>query len=295
MTAIRETGADAALVEVTPERMASVFAALEGFDPKWRVELGRPQPADGWIPGDDLRVASTGLFQALLVRMHERAKTDDRKTMAASFALRFGWAGAVAIAPYLTHRTVPRVGLDNVSIKFRDTTLFERTAIHEPRGWETRSGEGRGSNASDDSSAAVPSVGESGSLPRRLRHELAEQATPIVRALQDWSGFAPRGSWGMITSSWAAQFITGCERLGGQALAAPILEEFFAGDDDVGRMQPRTHAVTMDGVTHLYQRRASCCRYYLLPQGDLCASCPLVSHDERLRRNREFMAKQLSR
>jgi len=60
-------------------------------------------------------------------------------------------------------------------------------------------------------------------------------------------------------------------------------------------MQPRMHAVTMDGVTHLYLRRASCCRYYLLPQGDLCASCPLVSHDERLRRNREFMAKQLSR
>lgn len=60
-------------------------------------------------------------------------------------------------------------------------------------------------------------------------------------------------------------------------------------------MRPRTHAVTMEGVTNLYQRRASCCRYYLLPQGDLCASCPLVSQEERLQRNREFMAKQLAR
>jgi hypothetical protein len=227
--------------------------------------------------------------------MHERAKTDDRKTMAASFALRVGWAGAVAIAPYLTHGTVPRVGLDNVSIKFRDTTLYERTAIHEPCGWEPRPGVGQQSNAVDDAPAGADSAPRSRALLRRLRHELAGQAAPVVRALQDWSGFAPRGSWGMITSSWAAQFITVCERLGGQALAAPILEDFFTGDDDIGRMQPRVHAVTMEGVTQLYQRRASCCRYYLLPKGDLCASCPLVSHDERLRRNHEFMARQLAR
>jgi ferric iron reductase protein FhuF len=132
-------------------------------------------------------------------------------------------------------------------------------------------------------------------LLRQLRDELSEQATPVVRALYDWSAFAPKGSWGMITSSWAAQFITICERLGSQALAAPIMEAFFAGNDDIGRMQPRTHPVSMHGVTHLYQRRASCCRYYLLPQGNLCASCPLVSHDERLRRNIEFMERQLSR
>ena len=98
------------LAEATTDRMTSVFAALEGLDPKWRVELGRPQPGDGWIPGDDLRDAKAGAFHALLMRMLERAKTDDRKTIAASFALRIGWAGAVAIAPYLTHRCVPRVG-----------------------------------------------------------------------------------------------------------------------------------------------------------------------------------------
>jgi len=47
--------------------------------------------------------------------------------------------------------------------------------------------------------------------------------------------------------------------------------------------------------THLYQRHASCCRYYLLPQGQLCASCPLVSQEERLERNAEWMQKQLDR
>ena len=44
-----------------------------------------------------------------------------------------------------------------------------------------------------------------------------------------------------------------------------------------------------------YQRRASCCRYYLLPQGSLCASCPLVSDEERLAKNLDWMREQLSK
>jgi ferric iron reductase protein FhuF len=285
MTAVPNDGGT--IVETTSGDVIAAFATLVEIDPKWRVEAGVPEATDGWIRGSDFREASNGPFHALLVRMGERAKTEDRKTLAASFALRFGWAGAVAIGPYLTNRCVPHVGLDNVSIKFRDTTLFERTAVHDPRGWRL---------AQEVESPGVSDRPREPASPllRRLRDELHQQAEPVVRALYDWSGFAPKGSWGMITSSWAAQFITVCERLGGQQLAAPILDAFFAGDDEVARMQPRMHPVTMHGITHLYQRRASCCRYYLLPQGNLCASCPLVPHDERLRRNHEFMERQLA-
>jgi hypothetical protein len=56
----------------------------------------------------------------------------------------------------------------------------------------------------------------------------------------------------------------------GQALALPAIESFFSGDDDIAKMQPKMHPVTLGDVTHLYQRRASCCRYYLLPAGSLC-------------------------
>jgi ferric iron reductase protein FhuF len=283
------------LVVVAPESVRAVFASLEGMDPKWRVEIGQPEATDGWIRGTDFIDAKAGPFHAMLLRIGQRAKTDDRKTVAASFALRFGWAGSVAIAPFLTHRCVPRVGLDSISIKFRETTLFERTALHEPSAWRVATDARTGTDLPHVSAAAVNDLSDSMPLLRRLRDELHQQAAPVVRALYDWSGFAAKGSWGMITSSWAAQFITVCERLGNQAPAAPIMDAFFAGDDDIGRMQPRTHPVTMRGVTHLYQRRASCCRYYLLPQGNLCASCPLVSHDERLRRNVEFMERQLTK
>jgi hypothetical protein len=55
------------------------------------------------------------------------------------------------------------------------------------------------------------------------------------------------------------------------------------------------HEVTYLGATHVYQRRASCCRIYLLPGQELCASCPLVSQGERVERNRAWMKVQLER
>jgi hypothetical protein len=62
------------------------------------------------------------------------------------------------------------------------------------------------------------------------------------------------------------------ERLETQIEALPVIEAFFAGDDDIARMQPKLHSVTFGEVTHLDQRCASCCRYYLLPHGSLCVS-----------------------
>jgi hypothetical protein len=113
--------------------------------------------------------------------------------------------------------------------------------------------------------------------------------------LYDWSGFAPRGTWGMLTSSWAAHFTALGDNRDDQRSMLPTIESFFAGHDLAAEMQPRLHPVTYRDITHVYQRRASCCRYYLLPQGDLCASCPLVSHEDRLARNIDWMQRQLER
>jgi hypothetical protein len=50
--------------------------------------------------------------------------------------------------------------------------------------------------------------------------------------------------------------------------------------------RPRLHVVRYRNRAHVYQRRASCCRFYLVPEGQLCASCPLLSHEERVARKR---------
>lgn len=266
--------------------IAEIYDALRAHNAGWSVDVGQPS-GPGWIAGTDLREASTGSFNELLRRIGERSKTVDRRTIAALFALRYGWASAMAIAPYLRYGCVPDISLENVSLKFRESTFFERTAIHEPCGFMAAASPGA-------VHSAITPVKDDAALLRSLRSQLTAQAAAVVVALQDWSGFAPKGTWGMLTSSWAAQF-TGLFEGGDQREMLPILERFFAGDDVVTQMQPRLHAVTCQDVTHLYQRRASCCRWYLLPQGELCASCPLVSHDDRLARNRAWMQSQLER
>ena len=272
---------------VSTAPLAEIYKSLRALNASWGVEIDRPSGA-GWIAGTDFRVASAGPFNELLERIGERAKTRDRKTIAASFSLRFGYASAMAIAPYLRFRCVPDVSLDNVSFKFRETTMFERTAIYEPRGVVV-AGDARATHPT------MATVADDTALVRALRTTLVSQSAPVVDALYEWSGFARRGTWGMLTSSWASQFTALCEDRNDHRSMSPHLDRLFDGDDVVAEMQPRMNAVACGGATHLYQRRASCCRYYLLPQGDLCASCPLVSDEERLTRNREWMKTQLAR
>ena len=246
-------------VLMSPSPIEIVLEELQASDPAWKVDLGQPQSSGGWINGTAFASAEHGPFRDLLERSAARLNTTDRRTVAALFALRFGWAASVAITPFLMHRCVPNIGLSNISIKFRPNTLYERTAIHH--------------------------VLLEGSDLASLRKELRQQSEPVVEALYQWSGFAPKGAWGMITTSWAGHFIGVCGRLTQQTDALPIAKEFFNGSDEIARMQPRLEPVSLNGQTRVYQRRASCCRYYLLPQGDLCASCPLVSDEERLQRN----------
>ena len=273
-----------------PDDTSPVLAILDRLraaDPKWRVDVADPRGEAGWISGTDFVRATEGPFNVLLRATGDRLSTSDRKTVAALFALRFGWAASVAIAPYLVHGCVPDIGLDNISLKFREDTLYERSALHRPIGVVL-----------DDGHAAahplIETVTDRAALRRVLRHRLHEQTSPVVHALHEWSGFSVKGAWGMIVSSWASHFIAVCDRLGGQAQAITLFEELCSGDDDLARMQPRLHPVTLGTVTHVFQRRASCCRYYLLPKGSLCTSCPLVSQEERLRRNTEWMQRSVN-
>ncbi len=231
-------------------------------------------PESGWIDGTDLRDARAGPLHALLLRIGEVARTTDRRTIAASFALRFGWSSALAIAPYLQSRWVPDIALDNVSFAFGRSTAFERAALHEVRGVMV-AGDPRAADAS------ISTVPDANALRRALRDALVAQAAPVVAALEQWSGFARRGTWGQLTSAWAAQFMAIAEPRDDQRDLAPELDAFFAGDDIVAAMRPRMQAVSVDGAIRLYQRRASCCRMYLLPGGSLCTSCPLVGDEER--------------
>lgn len=268
----------------TSSPLLAIYAELRAFRPKWHVDMGKPAGKGemGWIAGTDFLNAATGPFHELLSRIGERAQTSDRKTIAAAFALRYGWSAGVAIAPYLTHQCAPNLALDNVSLKFTDSTLFERVALHRPEGVMLQR-EGVKPHPSVQLLYSPPD------LLARLRESLVEQASAIVETLHDWSGFSRKGIWGMITSSWGAQFIHIHGEIATQTSGLPKVRQFFAGNDLAARTQPDFYPVTYKQVTHVYHRRATCCRYYLLPQGGYCASCPLIPQEERVQRNIEWM------
>ncbi len=53
------------------------------------------QPESGWIRGADLLSPATGIFQGLLQAIGSGIGTKNKRVIAASFALRYGWsAGA---------------------------------------------------------------------------------------------------------------------------------------------------------------------------------------------------------
>jgi ferric iron reductase protein FhuF len=264
-----------------PSPISAVYQALRARQPKWHVAIGEPH-GPGWILGTALMTATEGPFEALLVRIGERLQTADRRTIAASFALRYGWSAGVAFAPYLLYACVPTIALDNVSFKFTDHGSFERAALHHAVGVMLP----------HDGVAPHPSVqwlSSPQALLAWLRTSLVHQAQPVVDALHVWSHFSVRGLWRLITSAWSSQCMQIFGEIGEQTQGLSWLRHFFAGNDVVSQMQPQLYPVTYQHVTHVYHRGASCCRYYRLRQGHYCASCPLISQEERIQRNQAWM------
>jgi hypothetical protein len=93
----------------------------------------------------------------------------------------------------------------------------------------------------------------------------------------------------MIASAWGSLCFHIFGEIGEQAQGLPWVRQFFAGNDVVAQMQPQFYPVTYQHVTHVYHRGGSCCRYYRIRQGHYCASCPLISQEERLQRQRAWM------
>lgn len=257
-----------------PDRspVAEIYRTLRALHAGWTVELGRPT-GTGWIAGDQFRDATNGPFRTLLERIGTRSQTDDRRTIAGSFALHLGWTSAMVIAPFLRFRCVPDCSLGNIAIRFNQLAYVDGTAIYEARG----------TVVADDACAGHPAlrtVPNERALLRALRDALVEQSAPVVEAVYDWSSFGERAIWGVLTSLWASHFVALWPAHDDQGPLARMLDDFYAGDDVVAEMRPVITAVESGRRVHLHLRRASCCRFYLVPAGGLCASCPLGSDAE---------------
>jgi len=248
--------------------LESTYRRLREINAKWHVELG-PQHSDGWIAGQHFQRADAAPFLGLLLNIQERLNTTHRKATAASFALRFGWSAAAAFGPYLLDKRVPDVRLENISLRFTQSTLFERVALHQPLEWHSRA-------PGTDALA-------------RLRAVLVDQTTPVIEALYQWSKLPRKALWGQIVSSWGAQFGV---ILGGLDRSDEVLQtarSFFDATGPAFAQRPEFYNVEHCGVTRVYHIRSSCCLYYKIKPESYCASCPLISNAERIARNKAWI------
>jgi hypothetical protein len=277
--------------------LARIYDRLRALHPNWYVEFGS-RSGEGWIPGLALLNPEGGAFGTLLGRIAARLHTADRKIVAASFALRFGWSAGAAIAPFVLYQCVPDLSLHNIALRFSEQTFFERVAIMQARAVAVRDSE------EEDSLVTILDNiqgGKTNSKPfyhpvllAKLRDTLSEQARPVIEGLHSWSRFSKRALWGQVASSWGSQFSAIFAHLKRHAEALEYGTEFFADLGFLGAMRPWFYAVAHNGLVRIYHRRASCCLYYRIPDAAYCASCPLVSHAERVRRNKEWIDRGMS-
>ncbi len=252
---------------MTVDKLALAFATLESIQPRWSVEVGQPGSA-GWVHGDSLRDAESSEFNLLLQTIAADLNTERRKVIAACFALRFGWLSGISFGPFLINGTVADVRLCNLSLKFSESALFEKAALHRLHVFEE---------------------GESWQSPiHQLQVALITQAQPVVDALQRWSRFPRQAIWAQIASSWCAQCAQLLQTLGRSDETMTLLNQFFKESSLPTKSLPRIYPVTFKGHRRYYHESASCCLYYKVSE-DYCASCPLIDEDERLRKNKECL------
>lgn len=248
----------------TAERLAMI-------NPHWRIHFNQPD-GDGWLSGHDLSNAHEGNFNPLLEALGARLQTHRRKVIAASFALRFGWASALLIGPYLLDRRVPEIGLDDVSFRFNAQCLFEQAAMH---------------------SSDFPC--RENASPADLQAALVAQTRPVVATLSSWSRYSEHALWGQVTSSWTGQFISILEQLDSKADVLEQAQAFMAASALPDKVLPQIYEMRDGDQVRRYQKRASCCLYFKTSkEAGYCLGCPIATDSWREERVKQLLQQPIS-
>jgi hypothetical protein len=231
-----------------------------------RVEID-PIDRDGWVDDAALGNPDAGPLADLNARFVAAGFGANRRAVAASLMLRYGWAAGFTIAAWLTRREVVRI--DRFALKFSSMTMVEALWIQDAR--------------------ILRDLGE-----EEGRHALLESllafTEPLIASQHHWSRFSRHALWSMVTSSWAAQFASIGDRLGQRAPAVAEAERLMGRDPEIAAAAPRLYEVQEGRRSQTCQRRAACCLYFKGPRQHFCASCPIIPATERIARNRDWVA-----
>jgi len=260
------------------------------------ADAGGPT-AEPWIGQPDLLQPESAPLAALLARFAAQGFAANRRAVAASLLLRFGWASGFAIASYLACERVPV--LSEYALQFSARTLLRKLWIRAARfhGYSSDPLAGApdwaGAVSDDEAPEDAFSAARRGiALRRRLLESLLSFSEPLVATYHDWSGFSRHALWSMVVSSWGAQFTSVARQLGDADWGIAEARALFAQHPEITRAAPELYEVSAGEMACTCQRRAACCLFFKSPGRAFCASCPVLSEAERLERNRRWVRAQ---
>jgi hypothetical protein len=262
--------------------LADTLRAIKGLQ-LFIEPTSEPTDDAQWLDIPALTSPERGPLTELLERFKTHGFAPTKRAAAGSLLLRFGWAGGLAIAAYLTRARVPFVR--DYALHFVPTTLL--------RGFWIR--EARFVGLSHDPCAGAPEWSESvdaDALRQKLLESLIAFTEPIVATQHAWSRFSRHALWAMATSSWGAQMANVARQLGDPDRGIREARAMFALDAEIKRAAPELYEVRCGEVARTCQRRAGCCLYFKSEGRPFCTSCPIIPAAERLARNRAWVAKQ---
>jgi len=251
---------------------------IEGLTGGLQV-VAEPRDQTDWIFAGDLGDPDAGPLKALFDRFAGGGFGSNRRAVAASLLLRYGWGAGGQIAAYLALGRTLR--LTDFALQFSASTLIKGVWVREAE---------VGGLAGDPLATACDWTGVVAPQALRLRllESLVDFTAPLVDSQHAWSRFSRHALWAQVASSWAAQFAAIGERIGERAWAVAEGREILALHPEIAAAAPEVYEVRGGRQSKVCQRRAACCLYFKGPRRHFCASCPIIPVGERLQRNRQW-------
>jgi hypothetical protein len=255
-------------VALTP--LARAYRALGSVNATWSPTIGIATDEPG-LDARSLTQPAAGKLHDVCLRLAREIGSQDRKLLAAAFALRFGAAASATIGPFMVIGYVPALRLHDVALSFDEHVLLERVALRAHR-YEM---------FARDSLAMAPSAARDDASLAALRSALCVQAEPVVVALAAWSQLKRSALWGLVVSAWGCELAKIGSALGCPERALELVSRFVSSDLPAFRRRPRFFLDhDSDRICHV---RGSCCLYYRIGSNDRCASCPGRANTSRSR------------
>ena len=244
------------------------------------IELGPGQPhprGAGWVGAAGL-AAGDGDLDAFLSWDDEQVLRDHgergRPDVVAGFGLhRYAWPACLLITvPWLLHRRVPRLPVEDVSYHRTDGRFGVRT--------------GTFACLPGDPAAAQPGarvVGDEEALRGEVRAALTEHLEPVL------GGFGPRmrrrgrALWAVVTDDVVEGLHYIGQVVGEGDRAQRELEQLLPGATRpfVGSAGFR-ELTGPDGAALPTRDRASCCFFYTIRPDEMCDNCPRTCENVRI-------------